>query len=186
MVPSCNVGRGSRGTWHRQEAWPPLRILSPNSYRYIGICMHERSTISTMDHQGTLSDLTSLPGSWDCWHVGLDLEPFKPETLSLFLTFPRCALTESLRCTPHVRRRIARLALKLECYFRHTRYFHISCHLMPEVSRLNGTNFELCTVLETFLQIQFIQQSFTKLFQLLRDPRSTGGFQSLGVFSFAG
>jgi hypothetical protein len=40
MVPSCNVGRGSRGTWSRKEAWPPLWILSPNPHRYIGICMH--------------------------------------------------------------------------------------------------------------------------------------------------
>lgn len=40
-----------------------------------------------MDHQGTPSGLTSLPGAWDCWHVGLDLKPFKAETLSFVLHF---------------------------------------------------------------------------------------------------
>jgi len=76
---------------------------------------------------------------------------------------------------------IVQFSAKLEYFFFHrVWYLHASCHLMPEVSRLNGTNVELCTWNISTNSIP--PGRFCQMIQTFADRRSIRSY-NLGVCS---
>jgi hypothetical protein len=143
------VGRARRrGTTQRQKQWLPLRILCRfHIDTYLYVCL-QLSHESATDHQDTLKGLTSLPSSGDFSMMCLG-----PRTVhALKCAFQKCAcrrfsmdLLEQIYGVQCNEQSIVRFSAKLKYFSHRVWYFHASCHLMPEVSRLNGTNVELCT-----------------------------------------